>query len=476
MNKEKIGDIDLKHIRLLFNRVGIYKDAANKEISTNGFLHKWYFDLYDTMYANGIKIGINYFLSIFLKFVKNENTILHEQINNLSKNEYYESYNFFIETQVNLRFLDYFLNNDFNEENMKEELELLKTDLDRNNKNSISIEKEERDIHTEVIDLLTQLFKESKTTTSREFPFRYYLKIFYFEDLLHYFKSFPIDEDRLKICASKDDINIVKQTVKNSIIRFQDVFMEDFTNTSSFSMSFKDQSFTTKLFEEALKYAFTVELYYKCYANEKSRSKLKTRANSDKEKYKDIKDFAKTYYELTKGKKSTLSYIPPMVFGLEIGLNIDSIFVLCNKYYSYNSNSELNRKEFDKNIDLFLKTMTNRQNLDQYINEFKKETFVEPKYNLISNDSATINNDIYIQFYYFIVYYMISNGMDIDNNNLFTEQTTINIDNTSIEDLMTFFGKRDLNIIETDSEFSDTVELNLTQEQIKLIDEKLSKD
>ena len=108
-----------------------------------------------------------------------------------------------------------------------------------------------------------------------------------------------------------------------------------------------------------------------------------------------------------------------MVFGLDVGFSYNTIYILCNQYYSYDCSSELNRIEFEKNIELFSRKVSSRQHLDSYIDGFGKEDFEETQYIPIESNENMNGNNVFKEFHDFIIYYIVSNKMDLGNNNLF---------------------------------------------------------
>lgn len=441
MNFSSENNASQEHIRSLFYKVGSYRNASTEATTSKNFLHTWYFDLYETMYANGIKIGSNYFLSIFLQYVKNEYTILHQELQKFSTYEYLESLNFFMDTQVSIRYLDYLLDHNFSTLAIREEIDGLKHDMDPNNKFSISREKEERTIHLETIKILESFLDDDDGEKKQYLPINLYITDLDLEEIKNDIQLLTLDDEQKELCLGEADIKRVKEKIVKNIDRFNEAFQIKQSQRSSSILLTKDKSFISKLFIEAIKKGFTVEFYFTCFANEGSRSKLKTRAFSDKPKHARIKEFARVYYELTKGKKSSLSYIPLMIFGLEAGLNLNTIYKLTNQFYSKDSKNELNRNEFNNNLQLFSKVASARQRLDTHIDALNENGFEENQYILTSSDEVYLDS-IYSEFHSFIVFYIISNKMDIDDNNIFLDDKVISIDGHRLEEIMNTFKKK----------------------------------
>lgn len=422
MNFSTKDDVLLEQVRPLFYKVGnYYRNTSTEKMTSKNFLHTLYFDLYETMYINGIKIWSNYFLSIFLQYIKNESTILYQQLQDISEHERIESLNFFIDMQVTIRYLDYLLDHNFNTSTIRDEIDGLKHDMDSNNKFSIPFEKEERTIHLETIKLLESFLDDDDKEKKLYFPINMYINALDLQETKEYIQSLVLDDEQKELCSSEADIKRVKEKVVKNIDRFSEVFQIDQSKKSNSILMTKEKSFTGELFIDAIKKGFTIEFFFTCFANESSRSKLKTRAFSDKPKYVKIKEFARVYYELTKGKKSSLSYIPLMIFGLETGLNSNSIYKLTNQFYSFDSKSELNRNEFYKNLQLFSQEISNREQLDACINTFGKKSFEENEYVFTAYEESDLNSIIYAEFYSFIDFYIVSNAIEsynifIDNN------------------------------------------------------------
>lgn len=443
MNFSSENDALQEHIRSQFYKVGSYRKTSTKKITSKSFLHSWYFDLYDTMYANGIKIGSIYFLSIFLQYVKNELTLLNQELQKLSTHEYHESLNFLIDTQVSVRYLDYLLDHNYDTLVIREEIDGLKHDMDLNNKYSIPFEKEERTIHFETIKLLESYLDDDDREKKQYLAMNTYINELDLQEVKDHILSLTLDDEQKDLCLGAADIKRVKNKIVENIDRFNKAFQIDQSYKSSSILLTKEKSFTSELFIEAIKKGFTVEFFFACFANENSRSKLKTRALSDKPKYARIKEFAHVYYELTKGKKSTLSYISLMIFGLEAGLNTNTIYKLTNQFYSYDSKNELNRNEFYQNLQLFSSKATSRHQLDTYIDDLSESGFKENPYVLSSDDEDYLDS-IYKEFHSFIVFYMVSNNMDLDDNNLFIDDKVIDIDEYRIGIIMNQFKKEEL--------------------------------
>ena len=452
------NDIAIVPLRSLFYRLNQYMTENTLETSSKEFLHKWYFDLYETMYANGIKIGSNYFLSIFQQFTKNKNTYLYNELQKLSDKEYVECHNYFMDTQVNIRYLDYLLDSDFSFEVIKDEITGLQFDMDPSNKYSVPMKKEERRIHIETIQRLEVLLQKDAQAKDGLSDLHLYLDGSDLDNIAAYIQSYVLSKEQLKICSNDVDLSSIKQMIIGNTRRFKKVFTGKPLKPTIGIQFTKEESFTRDLFINALKKAFIVELYFNCYANEKSRSKLKTRAFSKKEKYADIKDFASDYYALTKGKKASLSYIPLLVFGLDVGLNMNAIYMICNKYYSFNCKSELNRIEFNKNVELFSKKASSRYQLDSYIDNFSKDNFEEMKYALYSSDDS--NTNVYKEFHDFLIYYIVSNKMDLVDNNIFLDGKVISIEDNNIDNIMSNFDE---------TEYKTVSAIVLTKEDIERI-------
>lgn len=412
------NDVLLEQIRPLFYKVGnYYRNTSTEKITSKYFLHRWYFDLYETMYANGIIIGSNYFLSIFLQYVKNENTFLYKELQKISKHEYVESMNCFINTQVSVRYLDYLLDHNFNRSAIRDEIDGLKHDMDSNNKFSIPFEKEERTIHLETIKLLESFLDDDDRDKKLYLPMNMYINALDLQEVKEHIQLLILDDEQKALCSGETDIKRAKEKIIENINCFNDAFQIEQSQKNSSILMSKENTFTSELFLDAIKKGFTVEFFFTCFANESSRSKLKTRAFSDKPKYAKIKEFARAYYELTKGKKSSLSYIPLMIFGLETGLNSNSIYKLTNQFYSFDSKSELNRNEFNKNLQLFSKETSKRKQLDACIDTLGKKSFEENEYVFTSYDESDLNSIISMEFYFFIDFYIASN--DIEGYNTF---------------------------------------------------------